>query len=109
LYFYDFLNFIKADLIFMRFNVPQFIEVEDKIFGPLTLKQFFMVIGAGILLFFLWYFFKLWFVFLFGIPLIGILVAEFFIKINGRPLHQVIAAWFSYISKPRIYIWKRKI
>ena len=31
----------------MRFQVPQFIEVEDKIFGPLTLKQFIYVFGGG--------------------------------------------------------------
>ena len=33
----------------MRFQVPQFIEVEDKIFGPMTLKQFiYMAGGAGL-------------------------------------------------------------
>ena len=30
----------------MRFQVPQFIEVEDKIFGPLTFKQFVYVTGG---------------------------------------------------------------
>ena len=31
----------------MQFQVPQFIEVEDKIFGPLTFKQF-VYIGGGV-------------------------------------------------------------
>src|SRR3989338_737591 len=31
----------------MQFQVPQFIEVEDKIFGPLTLKQFFYVLACN--------------------------------------------------------------
>ena len=32
----------------MQFQVPQFIEVEDKIFGPLTFKQFvYMTGGVG--------------------------------------------------------------
>jgi len=38
----------------MRFQVPQFIEVEDKIFGPLTLKQFIYLAGAGGVVFVLW-------------------------------------------------------
>ena len=31
----------------MRFEVPQFIEIEDKIFGPFTWKQF-VYLGGGI-------------------------------------------------------------
>jgi len=30
----------------MRFEVPQFIEVEDKIFGPFTWKQFIYLMGG---------------------------------------------------------------
>ena len=30
----------------MRFQVPQYIEIEDKIFGPLTFKQFIYVAGG---------------------------------------------------------------
>ena len=46
---------LKAnEAITMRFQVPQFIEVEDKIFGPLTLKQFIYLAGAGGLVFVLW-------------------------------------------------------
>ncbi len=93
----------------MRFSVPQFIEVEDKIFGPLTLKQFFIVIGAGVILFFLWYFFKLWFVLAIGAPLACLLIMEFFLKINGRPIHQLIIAWFYYFLNPKVYTWKRKL
>ena len=31
----------------MRFQVPQFIDIEDKIFGPLTFKQFVYLAGGG--------------------------------------------------------------
>ena len=40
----------------MRFEVPQFIEIEDKIFGPLTWKQFIYLAGGagfGVIAFFL--------------------------------------------------------
>ena len=38
----------------MRFQVPQFIEVEDKIFGPLTLKQFLYTAGGAAVGFIIW-------------------------------------------------------
>jgi hypothetical protein len=30
----------------MRFEVPQFVDIEDKIFGPLTFKQFIYIAGG---------------------------------------------------------------
>ena len=38
----------------MLFNVPQYIDVEDKIVGPLTGKQLLWMIGMGIMLLVLW-------------------------------------------------------
>jgi len=39
----------------MQYQVPQFIEVEDRIIGPLTLKQFLYLAFAGAILFVLWF------------------------------------------------------
>lgn len=92
----------------MQFNVPQFIDVEDKILGPLTLKQFFLFIGGGLVVIFLYYMFQLWVVFIIGIPLFLILAAVVFIKINGRSFFSYAIAWIKYWLNPRVYIWKRK-
>lgn len=92
----------------MHFNVPQFIEVEDKIIGPLTLKQFFLSMGAVFVIVILWYSFKLWFVIIIGGPLVLAIAASIFIKINGRPLTTVFMAWFNYMINPRTYTWKKK-
>lgn len=92
----------------MQFNVPQFIDVEDKIFGPLTFKQFFLVIGGVLLLIFMWYFFELWFIITVGGPIILAIVASVFIKINDRPLFTIFMAWANYFIKPRVFIWRRK-
>ena len=35
----------------MQFPVPQFTDVEDRIIGPLTIKQFGIVFGAGVVIF----------------------------------------------------------
>ena len=92
----------------MQFVVPQFIEIEDKIIGPLTMKQFMMLLGVGVLLLFLWYFFALWFVLLLGGPLVLFIMAVIFIKINGRPFWNYFTSFVKYISQPKIYIWKSK-
>ncbi|MBU2037458.1 PrgI family protein [Patescibacteria group bacterium] len=92
----------------MRFNVPQFIDIEDTIIGPLTLKQFFLLIGGGLVIVFLWWLFELWFVLLIGVPLALVLAAAILIKINGRPLTKVFSAWFKYWINPRFYIWKKR-
>lgn len=92
----------------MQFNVPQFIEVEDKIFGPLTLKQFLMFLGGGLVILFLWYLFSLWVVIVVAIPLVGFLAASVFIKINGRSFLTFFSSWIKYFFNPRTYVWKRK-
>jgi hypothetical protein len=91
----------------MQFQVPQFIETEDKIVGPLTLKQFvYMGAAAGIdfLLFFAletW----LWFIFAFIITALGVGLA--FIKINGRPLVSVILSALKFYWSPQTFVWQQ--
>lgn len=92
----------------MQFQVPQFIETEDKIVGPLTLKQF-LYIAAGAALCFLLFFFlqtALWI--LFVILIMPVFISLAFIKINGRSLPEVAMAALGYYWKPRFYIWKRE-
>ena len=92
----------------MQYQVPQFIDIEDRIIGPLTLKQFMLSLGAALLLLTLWYFFKLWCVIAIGLPLAGFLILIIFVKINGRPFFDYVISFFSYITRPRIYVWRRK-
>lgn len=92
----------------MQFNVPQFIEIEDKIFGPLTLKQFMLFLGGAIATLFLWYIFRLWVVIIVALPLFGFLAATVFLKINGRPFFTWLTSLIQYFTKPKIYVWKQK-
>ncbi|PIV10269.1 MAG: hypothetical protein COS49_01390 [Candidatus Portnoybacteria bacterium CG03_land_8_20_14_0_80_41_10] len=92
----------------MQFNVPQFIEVEDKIIGPLTLKQF-LYLGAGAgLLFILWFFLKLGFFIVAAIPIGLFCGALAFYKVNGRPFISFLASLIKYSSKPKLYLWRKK-
>lgn len=90
-----------------QFQVPQFIDVEDKIFGPLTTKQFFYLVGSGGLCFLYWFFLKPWIAFPLIIPTAGLGVALAFLKINGRPFLYTVANFFVYLSSPRRFLWQR--
>lgn len=90
----------------MQYQVPQ-IEVEDKIFGPLTLKQFiFIASGAGIIFLSLTLF-EMWLVILIAIPVSATAGALAFLKINGRPVPKIVTSMIRYASSPRFYIWKK--
>lgn len=92
----------------MRFQVPQFIDVEDKIFGPLTLKQFIYLAGGGGLSFTIY---RILGSFLFAaIPIIVIMTFSAtlaFYKINNKPFIYIVEAAFKYYFGSKLYIWKK--
>ena len=90
----------------MQFQVPQFIEVEDKIVGPLTIKQFGYVAGAVGLSFFLFFTVSTWLWFIFSIILVGAAAGLAFVKINGQPLIRVGFSAFSFYWQPQTYVWQ---
>src|SRR4029078_12705689 len=93
----------------MRYQVPQFIEVEDKIFGPLTLKQFiYLAGGAGISLI-AFVGLKLYIAIFIIIPVMSLSAALAFYKINNKPLIVIIEAAVKYILNPKLYIWHQKM
>ena len=92
----------------MKYQVPQFIEVEDKIFGPFTFKQFaYMAGGAGAA--FLCYKLLPAFVgIIVAIPFAALGAAFAFYKVNSRPFIDVVESGFEYFTKNRLYIWKKE-
>lgn len=92
----------------MRFEVPQFIDVEDKIFGPLSWRQFLYLsggVGMGVVIFFT----TNLIVFLFlGLPLALLAAALAFYPINSRPFSFFLEAIFNYVTKQRLYLWRKK-
>jgi hypothetical protein len=91
-----------------QYQVPQFITVEDKVFGPLTIKQT-LYLGAGAVVIGLAYAFLKRFLFIPITIVAGGLAAAFaFLKINDQPFPRIIKNAFLYILKPRLYIWKKE-
>lgn len=92
----------------MRFEVPQFIEIEDKIFGPLTWRQFLYLAGGLGMATVLFFTAPIVVFLLIGLPLAGLAGALAFYPINNRPFSFFLEAIFNYITKQRLYLWKKK-
>mgnify|MGYP001162466191 FL=1 len=92
----------------MRFEVPQFIEIEDKIFGPLTWRQF-LYLGGGVGMATVMFFTMHFIIFLIlGLPLAILAGALAFYPVNNRPFSYFLEAIFNYIMGQRLYLWRQK-
>lgn len=91
----------------MKYQVPQFIEVEDKIFGPLTLKQFLYVAGGVATGFIFWTIFPRVIAILLGIPIVIFFFSMAFYKYNGRNFVYTVESAAKYFLTNKIYIWKK--
>lgn len=92
----------------MQFEVPQFIEIEDKIFGPFSWRQF-LYLGGGVggaVVMFLMLPFILFLIF--GIPLGLLSAALAFYPVNNRPFSYFLEAIVNYATKDRLYLWRQK-
>lgn len=91
----------------MQFEVPQFIEVEDKIFGPLTWRQF-LYLGGGVGLAVVLFITVPFIIFaIIGIPIALLSGALAFYPINNRPFSYFLEAIVNYVSGQRLYLWRR--
>ena len=91
----------------MRFQVPQFIEVEDKIFGPLTLRQFIYLAGGAGLSFIVYRTLPFIIAVIPILIILGFSAALAFFKINNKPFLNTIEAAAKFYFKSKLYIWKK--
>jgi hypothetical protein len=97
----------------MQFIIPQFLDVEDKVIGPISVRQFVIIlVGAGAI--FLNYELianlsnNFW-VFLVVAIFIGLFTFVIaFIRINGRPFHYFLINLFTTMKEPRLRIWNKE-
>lgn len=89
----------------MQFQVPQFIEVEDKIFGPLTFRQF-IYLGGGIGgAYILWRTLPSFVAGPVALSLLGLAAALAFLQFNGRPFIVALENGFFYVVRTKLYLW----
>ena len=91
-----------------QFVVPQFIEVEDKIIGPLTLRQFIYLAGGAGLCIVIYLYLPFILAALLIVPIGGLAAALSFYKINNKPFAAVLESAFSYYTRSKLFLWKRE-
>jgi hypothetical protein len=93
----------------MQFIVPQFIDIEPKIIGPITPRQFVTFIVVGFLVFVTYKLANFVYFILLSIFYITVGVILAFAKVNGRPIHWFIIALLQTAKKPKIRIWRKEV
>jgi hypothetical protein len=90
----------------MQFQVPQFIETEDKIIGPLTLKQFLYVAAGAVTIFILHYMLQSFIWLIFSLIIAATSLALAFVKINGQNFQKMAYYMFQFYWEPQNYLWQ---
>lgn len=91
------------------FNVPQFIDVEDKIAGPLTGKQLLWMIGMGGVLLVIFFALDGAAMIVAAVPVVLLFVALAFYRPNGQPLIVYFANAFIFLFRPKVMMWDRPV
>jgi hypothetical protein len=93
----------------MQFKVPQFIDVEDKLFGPFTFRQFAYLIGGAGIIYVLYKLLPIWISIFLIIPVGGLTFLLVFYKINEKPFIFYLQAGVNYLISSKLYIWKQRL
>ena len=94
----------------MNFQIPQFVEQEAKILGPLTFKQTLWVVGVGAIIFFLYFSLAKTSPILFiiiTIFLAGMGLSFAFLRIQGYSLPVLLKNMLNFSFSSKIYLWKQ--
>ena len=92
-----------------QFVVPQFIDVEDKIFGPITVRQFIIILVTGGLVFLFFKIFDFALFILTGLPMLGFGFVLAFVKINGQPFHFFLLNFVQTFRRPKLKVWNKEL
>lgn len=91
----------------MIFQVPQFIDIEDKIFGPFTFKQFLYLAGGAGFVVVMFKLFPIFLALIISTPVAILALALAFLKINNKPFIFTLEAFIKYHTGGKLYLWKK--
>ena len=87
--------------------VPQFIDVEDKIFGPITTRQFVILLVAGVLIFVFFKLLRFWLFSIVGLGIFAFAGTLAFLRVNGMPFHFFLLNLIQTFRRPRLKVWEK--
>jgi len=91
----------------MQYKVPQNIDLEDKVIGPLTLKQFIYLLVAGMLDYMIYSTFTHWSGWLLIFLITAVALAFAFFKIQEQDFGYFLSAFISFVFSPKIFVWTK--
>lgn len=88
--------------------MPQFIDAENKIFGPITTRQFLIMMVAGMLdfIFYKIFFFNIFIVI--AVITTGVFGIFAFLRINGVAFHIFFLNLVLTLRRPRLRLWHKE-
>lgn len=92
-----------------RFVAPQFIDVEDRIIGPITTRQFIMMVIGGVIAFLSYKILDTAGFILVLLIVAGLVVLFGFVKINGRRFHEFIRSIIEALRRPKVRVWYKYV
>lgn len=93
----------------MQYPVPQFIDVQDKVVGPLTIRQFLWLLGGAGISLVLWLALPTIAAVVLTIPVVGLAALFAFYKMNGIPFYLYLANLIGFALRAKLRIWKRTV
>lgn len=91
-----------------QFVVPQFIEVEDKILGPVTTRQFGIIMVDALVMFIVYKLLSLLYAIAVDVVLLGMGLVLAFVRINGQPFHYFLLNFLQTFRRPLIRTWNKE-
>ena len=90
-----------------QFIVPQFIDVENKIIGPISTRQFIILLVAGMIMFLCYKLMTFWAFAITALLILGLSVVIAFVKINGQMFHIFLLNIIQTLKRPNLRIWNK--
>lgn len=90
-----------------QFVIPQFIDVETKIIGFITVRQFIIMVVSGVLIFLCYKLSDFWLFVAESLIIIAIMGILAFLKVNGRPVHYFLINFVETMRRPKLKIWHK--
>lgn len=89
--------------------VPQFLDVEDKILGPITVRQFLELLVGGLIIVIFYKIFDFTLFILSGLAVLSITVVVAFARINGQPFHLFLLNFIQTLRNPKLKVWRKSL
>ncbi len=92
----------------MRFEIPQFINIQDKIFGRFTFREALYLVGGGGIIYVFFQLLPTFLAIFFGVPVGIFAFALVFYQPNGRPFIDMVEAYVLFAFTQKFYLWRQK-